>query len=141
MLVLAFDDYDPQYLASVHLALTVSGNPFEIVAVGTPKTSDPVSIRHVLGNNVSDRDWQSVVAQGAYGHIRVLGSVPDAVFSAAAQTARCVDKTPVLWGGAELKKYAQEQSICIDYHRYGHLGLRERTPASIIGPVTHSVPS
>jgi RHH-type transcriptional regulator, proline utilization regulon repressor / proline dehydrogenase / delta 1-pyrroline-5-carboxylate dehydrogenase len=140
VLVLAFDGYEPQHLAAIHLALMISGNPFEIVAVGRPNSSNPVSIRHVLGNNVADRNWQSIIARGEYGHIRVLGAVPDTVFPAAAQAARCVDTSPVLWGGSELKKYAQEQSISIDYHRYGHLGLRERAPASIIGLVTYSVP-
>lgn len=140
VLVLAFDDYEPQDLAAVHLALMISGNPFDIVAVGIPKTSDPVSIRHVLGSLISELDWQNLVHQGTYSHIRVLGAMPDDVFPAAAQTARCVDNTPVLWGADELKKYAQEQSICIDYHRYGHLGLREQSPVSVLGPVTHSVP-
>ena len=39
--------------------------------------------------------------------------------------------TPVLMQGRlELLWYMQEQSVCVDYHRYGNLGIRADEPRS-----------
>jgi RHH-type proline utilization regulon transcriptional repressor/proline dehydrogenase/delta 1-pyrroline-5-carboxylate dehydrogenase len=51
--------------------------------------------------------------------------VPLAIFQAAGETGVCVISTPVsAEGRLELLWYIHEQSISIDYHRYGNLGLR-----------------
>ena len=85
-------------------------------------------------------DWSEVVESGTFGHIRVLGDIPNELHELAARNARCVDTTAVLDGTYELRKYALEQSICIDYHRYGHLGLREHDTSSVIGDITRQTP-
>ncbi len=51
--------------------------------------------------------------------------VPAVVRQAAAETGLCLVSTPVLMEGrVELLAYVQEQSLSIDYHRYGNLGNR-----------------
>ncbi|MDE2927255.1 MAG: bifunctional proline dehydrogenase/L-glutamate gamma-semialdehyde dehydrogenase [Acidobacteriota bacterium] len=52
--------------------------------------------------------------------------VPGIVFRAAAASGVYLARTPVLaQGRVELLWYLREQSISIDYHRYGNLGIRE----------------
>jgi RHH-type transcriptional regulator, proline utilization regulon repressor / proline dehydrogenase / delta 1-pyrroline-5-carboxylate dehydrogenase len=51
--------------------------------------------------------------------------VPLEVLHAFAQSGICaVSVPPVMEGRLELLWYVQEQSISIDYHRYGNLGRR-----------------
>ena len=67
---------------------------------------------------------------------RVRNAAPDRapriVLEAAAETGIAVVSRPVLTEGrVELLWYVQEQSVSIDYHRYGNLGVRgneERAP-------------
>jgi RHH-type proline utilization regulon transcriptional repressor/proline dehydrogenase/delta 1-pyrroline-5-carboxylate dehydrogenase len=57
------------------------------------------------------------------------GRVPPAVLRAAAATGLCIVSRPVLASGrVELLWYVREQSISIDYHRYGNLGARAEEP-------------
>ena len=52
--------------------------------------------------------------------------VPEIVFRAAAASGVYLARAPVLvQGRVELLWYLREQSISIDYHRYGNLGIRE----------------
>ena len=52
--------------------------------------------------------------------------VPEIVFQAAAASGVYVARAPVLiQGRVELLWYLREQSISIDYHRYGNLSIRE----------------
>lgn len=51
--------------------------------------------------------------------------VPDGVRRAVATVGQFVSASPVLAvGRLELLHYVREQSLCIDYHRYGNLGAR-----------------
>lgn len=51
--------------------------------------------------------------------------VSKAVFEGAAKTGFYISRTPVyMEGRIELLQYFQQQSICINYHRYGNLGDR-----------------
>ena len=51
--------------------------------------------------------------------------VPMTVFVQAAQTGFYISRTPVsMEGRIELLQYVQEQSISVNYHRYGNLGDR-----------------
>ena len=51
--------------------------------------------------------------------------VPMEVFKAAAKTGFYISRTPVsMEGRIELLQYIQEQSISVNYHRYGNLGDR-----------------
>ncbi len=55
--------------------------------------------------------------------------MPLAVLQAAAEAGLCVVSRPVsAEGRLELLWYVQEQSLSIDYHRYGNLGLRAGEP-------------
>ncbi|MBI4324253.1 MAG: proline dehydrogenase, partial [Chloroflexi bacterium] len=59
--------------------------------------------------------------------------VPAAVLEAAGQAGLCVASRPVLMEGrVDLLWYLQEQSISIDYHRYGNLGLRANEPRAAV---------
>ena len=52
--------------------------------------------------------------------------VPETVFRAAAESGVYLARAPVLvHGRVELLWYVREQSISIDYHRYGNLSVRE----------------
>jgi RHH-type proline utilization regulon transcriptional repressor/proline dehydrogenase/delta 1-pyrroline-5-carboxylate dehydrogenase len=51
--------------------------------------------------------------------------VPPAVFAAAAETGFFIARSPVLMEGRlELLHYYRQQSVSINYHRYGNLGFR-----------------
>ena len=51
--------------------------------------------------------------------------VPEAVRAVAAETGVYLADEPVLASGrVELLWYLREQSVCLDYHRYGNLGER-----------------
>ena len=136
VLVLVFEGAKPDEVARVQLALQVCGAPHQILALG----GEHIALNRILGAS-NDRDWVDMIESGDFGHIRALGNVPSHVYEVASKHARCVDTTTVSLGSWELKKYALEQSICIDYHRYGHLGLREHEGTSVIGEVARSVPS
>ena len=57
--------------------------------------------------------------------------VPLPVLEAAGESGICVVSRPVLMEGrVELLWYLQEQSVSIDYHRYGNLGVRVNEPRS-----------
>ena len=64
--------------------------------------------------------------------------MPTIILEAAAATGVAVVSRPVLAEGrAELLWYLQEQSISVDYHRYGNLGPRLNEPRA---PVRESGP-
>jgi RHH-type proline utilization regulon transcriptional repressor/proline dehydrogenase/delta 1-pyrroline-5-carboxylate dehydrogenase len=55
--------------------------------------------------------------------------VPLEVLQASAESGICaVSVPPVAEGRLEVLWYVQEQSISIDYHRYGNLGRRTSEP-------------
>ena len=139
VLVLVFSDFDPRDLARVQLALAISGNPYQIIIAGEPSYSNAVQLRHIISNDLLDTPWEAALNAQQHDHIRVLGNSPSSLYRSST-SARCIDKTPVCHGFEELRKYTVEQSISLDYHRYGHLGLREKSLESIIGPVTPFAP-
>ena len=54
--------------------------------------------------------------------------MPREAYEIANPHVACVDDSPVLrHARAELRKYLLEQSVSVDFHRYGHMGLRELT--------------
>jgi RHH-type proline utilization regulon transcriptional repressor/proline dehydrogenase/delta 1-pyrroline-5-carboxylate dehydrogenase len=78
---------------------------------------------------VEETDEQLVKAIRERQADRVRYTAPDraplAVLEAAAEAGECVVSVPVSGEGRlELLWYVQEQSISIDYHRYGNLGQR-----------------
>ena len=51
--------------------------------------------------------------------------MPAAIRSATNEHFVYVADAPVSsWGRIELLWYVREQSVCVDYHRYGNLGFR-----------------
>jgi RHH-type proline utilization regulon transcriptional repressor/proline dehydrogenase/delta 1-pyrroline-5-carboxylate dehydrogenase len=82
----------------------------------------------------SDEDLVAAIRGGSVERIRYadVGRVPEQVWIAAAATGVHISTSPVLGvGRLELLHYMREQSLCLDYHRYGNLGARadeERTP-------------
>jgi RHH-type proline utilization regulon transcriptional repressor/proline dehydrogenase/delta 1-pyrroline-5-carboxylate dehydrogenase len=82
----------------------------------------------------SDADLAEAISAGAVARVRFAGRhrVADPIWHAAARTGTYLATDPVLCQGRiELLHYLREQSLCVDYHRYGNLGARateERSP-------------
>ena len=75
----------------------------------------------------SDDQLAQAVREHQVDRIRYAapGRVPPGLLEAAAESGACVASRPVLADGrVELLWYLREQSISIDYHRYGNLGAR-----------------
>jgi len=107
------------------VAAVTAKSPFSIIIA-----DDSVDVSlwaHSFGRHrVQSGDWREAVATGKYDRLRVLGKVPEEVFSHSGAHVSYIDDSPVLSSPrVELLKYYLEQSVCIDYHRYGHLGVRE----------------
>jgi RHH-type proline utilization regulon transcriptional repressor/proline dehydrogenase/delta 1-pyrroline-5-carboxylate dehydrogenase len=75
----------------------------------------------------TDAQMAELAAQDRTGRLRYAAPerVPDPIRHAAADAAQYIAATPVLpVGRIELLWYLREQSLSIDYHRYGNLGAR-----------------
>jgi len=75
----------------------------------------------------SDERLAQVIRQHRIDRVRYAGPdrVPEVVWCAVAETGLYLAAAPVLSvGRIELLWYVREQSLCIDYHRYGNLGPR-----------------
>jgi RHH-type proline utilization regulon transcriptional repressor/proline dehydrogenase/delta 1-pyrroline-5-carboxylate dehydrogenase len=75
----------------------------------------------------SDDDLSEAIRTGQVDRVRYAGEshVPEKVRRAAAESFVYVADQPISpLGRVELLWYVREQSVCIDYHRYGNLGLR-----------------
>jgi RHH-type transcriptional regulator, proline utilization regulon repressor / proline dehydrogenase / delta 1-pyrroline-5-carboxylate dehydrogenase len=81
----------------------------------------------------SDEDLAEVIRLRHTDRLRYAAPdrVPPAIREAVIEQSIHIADTPVLMHGrVELLWYVQEQSVCVDYHRYGNLGARtdqERT--------------
>lgn len=82
----------------------------------------------------SDTDLAAIIANSQTGRVRYASRdvVPTEVLQAVRDTGIYIARSPVLAEGRlELLWYLMEQSISVDYHRYGNLGIRaeeERRP-------------
>jgi len=79
----------------------------------------------------SDEQLAEVIRAGQTDRVRYASPerVPLPVLRAAAETGLCIAGQPVrVEGRIELLWYFREQSISIDYHRYGNLGTRSHEP-------------
>ena len=75
----------------------------------------------------SDEELADAITSGQTDRVRYgdHSRVSDAVRRAAAQAGVHVEDAPVLAAGRiELLRYLYEQSLCVNYHRYGNLGAR-----------------
>ena len=75
----------------------------------------------------TDEQLIEAIETGAVGRIRYSSpeAVPSAIREAVIGNYVHIADSPVLpIGRVELMWYVQEQSVCIDYHRYGNLGAR-----------------
>jgi RHH-type proline utilization regulon transcriptional repressor/proline dehydrogenase/delta 1-pyrroline-5-carboxylate dehydrogenase len=75
----------------------------------------------------SDADLATIIRERQTDRVRYADDarVPDVVRRAAAQYGSYLATAPVLAEGRiELLHYLLEQSLCVDYHRYGNLGAR-----------------
>lgn len=74
----------------------------------------------------SEQQFHERVQAGQIERIRVISHPSKALLESAAASATHIMDAPVLMNGRlELLHYLREVSLCIDYHRYGNLGLRE----------------
>ena len=75
----------------------------------------------------TDEQLIEAIESGAVGRIRYSSSkvVPSVIREAVIGNYVHIADSPVLpIGRVELMWYVQEQSVCIDYHRYGNIGAR-----------------
>ena len=75
----------------------------------------------------SDEHLTEVIRRHQTDRVRYAAPnrVPGIVRRAVAESGLYIAATPVLAvGRIELLWYVREQSLCIDYHRYGNLGIR-----------------
>ncbi len=75
----------------------------------------------------SDEELAEAIARGQVDRVRYVapGLVPPVVRRAAVEQFVYIADEPVCpEGRVELLWYVREQSVCIDYHRYGNLGFR-----------------
>jgi RHH-type proline utilization regulon transcriptional repressor/proline dehydrogenase/delta 1-pyrroline-5-carboxylate dehydrogenase len=79
----------------------------------------------------SDEELADVIRQGRTERIRYAAAdrVPQGIRAAAAETGFYLADAPVRMNGrVELLWYLQEQSLSVNYHRYGNLGDRAEEP-------------
>jgi RHH-type transcriptional regulator, proline utilization regulon repressor / proline dehydrogenase / delta 1-pyrroline-5-carboxylate dehydrogenase len=126
VLVVAFDGADVDDVTRVALGMTALGVSFELCA--SPGV-DLGPLRSALRRGVVQAaPWSERVTSGRFARVRALGDVPSAAYEVANPHVACLDASPVLrHARAELRKVVLEQSVSVDFHRYGHLGLRELT--------------
>ncbi len=75
----------------------------------------------------SDEDLVEAIREGQVDRVRYASSaeVPLEVRKAADERFIFIADAPVSASGrVELLWYVREQSLCVDYHRYGNLGFR-----------------
>ncbi len=83
----------------------------------------------------SDEELAAAIAQGQVDRVRYAasGKVSLIVRQAAAERFVYVADAPVSpFGRIELLWYVREQSVCVDYHRYGNLGFRSTEDRGLI---------
>ena len=83
----------------------------------------------------TDDELAEAIEWGGIGRLRYANPerVPKQIRSAVIGRYVHIADTPVLpVGRIELLSYLQEQSLCIDYHRYGNLGRRSSEPRAAI---------
>jgi RHH-type proline utilization regulon transcriptional repressor/proline dehydrogenase/delta 1-pyrroline-5-carboxylate dehydrogenase len=110
------------------------------VTISAPSASPHVELLHALTEpwaaaiefvEESDAELAAAIRAGQTDRVRYAARerVPDAVYRAAAAVGSFLATAPVLSEGRiELLWYLWEQSLCIDYHRYGNLGPRAGEP-------------
>ncbi len=75
----------------------------------------------------TEEDLAELIAAGQVDRVRYTCNVdiPDCIRRAADENFVYIARSPVsLAGRVELLWYVREQSLCLDYHRYGNLGFR-----------------
>jgi RHH-type proline utilization regulon transcriptional repressor/proline dehydrogenase/delta 1-pyrroline-5-carboxylate dehydrogenase len=101
--------------------------------VSYSRTATPIAINdqwpHHIPLTFTEEDEATFLKRlkaGAFKRVRLASLPDDALIEAASHSATLLDHDQVLATGRfELLHYLREESISIDYHRYGNLGLRE----------------
>lgn len=84
--------------------------------------------RRVQSLEASGVSWQSG-PERAPARLRLVGIDPGAAWRIFGATDVHIESEPISdFGGVELLRYLVEQSVCINHHRYGNLGLAEASP-------------
>lgn len=131
ILLVAFAGADPIELAKAAIAMTTLGVPYKVCLTNEANIDATLFGQAFGGESILKGSWLASLESGDFHRLRAIGDVTDSVLEEAAPRVRYLDYTAVLDNGRrELCKYVLEQSISTDFHRYGHLGLRElNTPA------------
>lgn len=120
---------------SVLLAAITSQSKFQIAWDSQAPAGARVLVQaigsHVGLSEVSEISWTQQVLLKRQGRLRVLGPNPECAQSLVADNDWFLDDSPVLHNARrELAKYYLEQCVSVNYHRYGHLGVRELANAN-----------
>ncbi len=90
-------------------------------AFAGPKEAD------LWGFAVREESVDALCTRSPLNRVRVVGSREAGLAAVSATTSAHIEDAPVLAAGLhELLHYLCEQSLSIDYHRYGNLGLRDQ---------------
>ncbi len=127
-----------EIIARVCATRTVGSRP--VVSYSTSGDHSMVDLLHELTLSwageiefieESDEELCEMIESGQTDRVRYASAarVPDSVRRSAAGTPVFLAAAPVLMNGRlELLHYVREQSVSIDYHRYGNLGARAEEP-------------
>jgi hypothetical protein len=121
------DDERWQELLEVVVASFVTGSELRVVVEGRPSAAWQALGRHVPLVAVEDSTaFAAALAREVPDRLLVLGAVPERVRGAAEEAhVQLTARTPLPSGRVEVLLHLREQSVCVNTHRYGHLGLNE----------------
>ncbi|MDP6946751.1 MAG: aldehyde dehydrogenase family protein, partial [Myxococcota bacterium] len=124
ILLVAFSDACQEDIERAVLAMVTLGVPFQVCTTGGV---DLASLRAALGPGmIHGGAWDARFKAASFGRMRAIGTVPASAYEIANQFVAHIETSPVVEDArTELQKYVVEQSVSVDFHRYGHLGLRE----------------
>jgi RHH-type proline utilization regulon transcriptional repressor/proline dehydrogenase/delta 1-pyrroline-5-carboxylate dehydrogenase len=127
VLLMAFPGATTVELARAALAMRTLGLPFEICMGERNSEVDERLLDDVFDvGPLRGGSWKSALVSDQFQRVRAIGEVSAEALALGAIWASVVDDSPVLHcGRRELVKYVLEQSVSVDFHRHGHLGLRE----------------
>lgn len=108
-----------------------SSSDIEKVRTASDLCNTKLEISAPIGMGFMEEEEDSLIKRirsGEIKRLRVLSSPSDKFMEAAAFSGCYVCQSPVLDNGRiELLNYLREVAVCIDYHRYGNLGEREKS--------------
>jgi len=121
--LVAFPKAQQLDLIKAGVAMAILGVPFRVACAEPTLQED---LQAVFTGAFYGKDWQELLSSQHYSRLRAFGELTDEQWLYASPLVRVIDNSPALdHPQLEGLKYCVEQSVSMDYHRYGHLGFRE----------------